>query len=192
MSQMQIHKVLQAPSTPIPHHVYLLKNNDGVHSGVADQSGQMVWMGNAIRVDGPAFLYHGQEGSFEIQHYDERKTYSISVSEGTLAAENGSFTILVNNLEANSCMLTINGYSVIIPILTVQINQPEITSLFDGETDIQAKDLIVQSSPFGLNWGGDGSTHQSTDWEVATDPTFTNVVFSSLNDSVNLTQITIP
>jgi len=44
----------------------------------------------------------------------------------------------------------------------------------------------------GINVVGSGTVHLSTDWVIATDSTFNNVVYSSLGDTVNLTSLTIP
>lgn len=35
-------------------------------------------------------------------------------------------------------------------------------------------------------------THTSTDWQIASDPGYASLVYESLNDSVNLTEITVP
>lgn len=68
-----------------------------------------------------------------------------------------------------------------------RIAQPLITSPINGSIATK-RDLQLSSSEFTLINAVD--THDSTDWEVATDSAFTNVIFQSLSDAINLTSIT--
>jgi len=69
------------------------------------------------------------------------------------------------------------------------IEKPSIIAPSDGATDFLG---TVQSSPYQIkptaNFYGQ---HEATDWEIATDPDFTNVVFTSYNDKTNLTSIDV-
>lgn len=67
---------------------------------------------------------------------------------------------------------------------------PEVTNPADGEEDV-GETPTAESSGFQVS-GGFVDTHASTDWQIATDSAFTNIVFESLNDTVNLVAIVIP
>lgn len=66
----------------------------------------------------------------------------------------------------------------------LKIAKPSITAPTNGETDVDP-DTTIYSSPFAVTGGT--TTHQSSDWELATDPNFTNIVASSYNDTTNKT-----
>lgn len=67
---------------------------------------------------------------------------------------------------------------------------PEVTNPADGEEDV-GETPTAESNEFQVS-GGFVDTHASTDWQIATDSEFTNIVFESLNDTVNLVAIVIP
>jgi hypothetical protein len=65
--------------------------------------------------------------------------------------------------------------------ITFTIDKPQITSVVDGRE--------IHSSTY--NSTNNLFNHTESDWEVATDNSFTNIVFSSYGDSANLESITI-
>ena len=67
---------------------------------------------------------------------------------------------------------------------------PEVTNPSDGQDGV-GETPTVESSGFQVS-GGFSDTHASTDWQIATDSGFTNIVFESLNDTVNLVLIVVP
>ena len=68
--------------------------------------------------------------------------------------------------------------------LKVRVLKPSITSPTDGEQNVSTN-VTLQSSAFATEGGTD--THISSDWEIATDPNFENIVASSYGDTENLT-----
>lgn len=64
------------------------------------------------------------------------------------------------------------------------VGTPSILSPTDGTTGI-SDTLTITTSTFSANGGSD--THESTDWQIATDIGFNNIVYESLNDTVNKT-----
>lgn len=71
--------------------------------------------------------------------------------------------------------------------LTTFVDQPDIptiTSPTDTATEITIFPTVT-SSAFSVAAGTD--THIESSWQLSTDPTFTTVDFSSLNDAINLT-----
>lgn len=66
------------------------------------------------------------------------------------------------------------------------ITTPSITAPLGGE-EFNSTSVSLASSAFSASGG---ITHASTNWQVATDVNFTNVVFESLANAVNLTSIT--
>ena len=84
-----------------------------------------------------------------------------------------------------------NGYmsewSDVTSFTTDEVDQPSITSPNDGATGV-ALDADLVGDAFSTDIS---DTHDKSDWEVATDDTFTNIVFSSYDDTTNLTSITM-
>jgi len=73
---------------------------------------------------------------------------------------------------------------------TVYIGTPTNTTPTDTATDVgESGDITLIASAFACVGGAD--THASTDWEISTDESFTNVVWRSLTDSVNLETVTL-
>lgn len=71
----------------------------------------------------------------------------------------------------------------------IEIETPTITSPSESDIIDPAANLTVTASSFNLTSGQD--THQSTDWQFATDSNFSNIAFQSIGDTSNLTSITI-
>lgn len=65
--------------------------------------------------------------------------------------------------------------------------RPSVTSPTNNQVDVAISPTIVSSAFTAL---GDGSTHDSTDWQIATDSGFTNLVQSINNSSTNKTSWT--
>jgi len=72
--------------------------------------------------------------------------------------------------------------------ITLGVKKPSIISPTDGFQTIEST-ITFQSSPFRFGIGSD--THASSDWEVATDSGFSNIIASSIDDTTNLTSFTV-
>ncbi len=70
--------------------------------------------------------------------------------------------------------------------VTTLIEKPSIIKPTDGETNFWGE---IQSSPFKCSDRFEGQ-HDATDWQIAIDKDFTNIVEQSLNDKVNKTSYT--
>lgn len=62
--------------------------------------------------------------------------------------------------------------------------KPSVTSPTANQVDVSPAPVITSSAFVPL---GDGSLHANTDWQIATDSLFTNIVSSSLADAANKT-----
>lgn len=65
------------------------------------------------------------------------------------------------------------------------IKKPSITSPADGTTDFMG---VITSSEYATNDKFYGS-HEATDWEISDKPDFSNIVYSSYNNTANLTSL---
>ncbi len=82
----------------------------------------------------------------------------------------------------------ISSWSPTITFSTENISTPTITNPTNGST-INSSSYTIQSSSFSMSSGTD--TQVSSNWELATDSGFTNIVQQSLNDYSNLISWTV-
>jgi hypothetical protein len=181
-------------NTVEPDRIYLLRETPGDKIELVTTSKEGVTAGFHPRIEvvGPAFIYHTQAAVFTIQNYNDLLDYSVSTTDGVVSRDGAAVTLQVNDPAVESVTLTVGSLEMLVPVYTVYPIAPTITSLMDGETDVDAKNLQVSASAFLLNYPLNDATHASTDWQVSSDPNFENIVFESLEDSQNLTTITIP
>lgn len=125
--------------------------------------------------------YNLIKNTFTISNFDSFKTYSISVSNGTYTQNQGTLT-LIPNQGVTSMVLTINGKIFNILVKVSGSKTPVMLS-----PNIDGTVQILSTSFISDNYVGYGapSAHQSTDWQLATDSNFTNIVYQSQNDTVN-------
>lgn len=73
-----------------------------------------------------------------------------------------------------------SGASIVPPTITVPVH-----------AETMPENGIFRTSAFATS-PEDGNTHDSTDWQFASDAAFTSIVYQSLSDSSNLESITVP
>lgn len=84
-------------------------------------------------------------------------------------------------------VLPYSAWSTTVIFNTIAINAPAINTPTNGSSGL-LPNITVTASVFGVTGAAD--THLNTNWQIATDAGFSNVVASSYNDSVNKTSIT--
>ena len=156
----------------------------------------------APMVVGPTTLAIGVTGIYQVTNHDENQKYEVLAyyPEDLLISESGEYYPLMYNgkfqytpVDSASQGFTINGYDFAIEITDPKPAAPVITSPLQEAVGINPSNILITTSDFQMNIpGAEIDTFISSDWEVATDPNFENIVFSSYEDSVNLTSIVIP
>jgi len=121
-----------------------------------------------------------------ISNYTPPGTYRISTNAGTISAlntTNGTFTFTAPN-SASIATITVNSASYTVNVTLPTIATPTITSPVNGAANLGPSATII-SSAFTMLGGSD--TQKYSNWQLATDSAFTQIVTQSLNDGVNLT-----
>lgn len=120
---------------------------------------------------------------FTITDYDSFKNYTVTSNVGLVVRTNDviSYTAPAT---PQTMTLTVNGRQFNFNIVQPQPAKPSITSPINGAVNAGPGVTVTSSAFVGV---GSGLTHQSTDWQLATDASFTNVVQSSIDDTVNKT-----
>jgi hypothetical protein len=142
-----------------------------------------------ISIDGAKQVTAGSINNYSIVGYSGFDSYTVSVSAGSISRTNGNISFTAPNTP-QTVSLTINGRVFTIDVVpaSAYVNTPSITSPINGAVN-QGPDVVINSSAFSVSGGTD--THEGTDWQVATDATFTNIVTNLVNNTSNKISLTI-
>lgn len=137
---------------------------------------------------GNTTIYVGQTIAYTITDFDSFSTYAVAVSSGsvmrtldaisfTAPAVSGSVTLTV----------TTNGVAraIALTVLAAGVATPAITSPANAATGVTGPSMTLTSSDFA--WSGLADTHLNSDWQLATDSAFANIVQSTSADSSSKT-----
>jgi hypothetical protein len=138
-----------------------------------------------ITIDGNATVNVSTTATYTIVGYSSFNTYTITVSAGTVNRTGATITYNAPST-AQTVTMTINGKEFILNVVpvTAYITTPSVTSPINGATQ-QNADVSFTSSAFSVSGGSD--THQGSDWQVATDTSFSNIVSSVINSTTHKT-----
>lgn len=139
---------------------------------------------NNVNINGTFSVSIGSTSAFQITDYDSFRNYTVSASAGNVSRSGDTITF-VAPATVQSVTMIVNGRSITIDVTPVAPATPSITSPVNGATGSSPAGVTFTASAF-VN-GGDGSTHLSSDWQVASDSGFSNIVRSSIGDTTNKT-----
>ena len=133
---------------------------------------------------GPSNIaYGGANSTFIITNYDSFSSYEVSTTNGTVSISED--TIVYTPVNENGVGgFTVNGELFSIQVLEKRPVTPTITSPVDGSTNIK-NTVVITANDFAMSSGSD--THVASDWQISTTPTFTSVLYESINDTTNKT-----
>lgn len=165
----------------------------GASEGVStlDTEGKVVksQLPYSVSLNGAKSIFPGDTGTFEITDYDSYSEYSVSIDQGTVERDEETISVTFPLEAVGSATLSVTRDGVektfLVTVKEPAVVPPTVTSPSAGQTNILLEPTLTANSfktdPL------DTDTHQSTDWQVATDVGFTNIVAQSLNDTLNLT-----
>lgn len=150
---------------------------------------------NAASLVGAASVWRGSTATFTITNYDSFHSWSVTSTKGTVTRTNEVISVAIDAAEpAGFATLTVtrNGIadSVQFEVLANAVAAPTITSPADGATDLM--DGITLTTSAFATLPADQDTHAGTDWQIATDPAFTNIVWQSTANAADLVSISVP
>jgi hypothetical protein len=137
-----------------------------------------------IGVQGPASVVVGTVAQYTITNYDIFTNYQLTAISGTVL-QIGQNIAYSAPATAGAGGFVINGRTVNVTVDTVRPSTPTLTgtTVANGSSNASA---VLQSSAFAMNTSS-VATHLNTDWQIATDAAYTNVVSSSMADATNKT-----
>ena len=160
--------------------LYIKKSVDGVESVVSPTGSAS----SGISLQGSLSLYVNQSTTLTITNYDSATSYSVSATGGTATISGDTITYTAGST-AGSFALSITASntdgtsmrSVAVTVNAAGILQPTNASPTNAATNQDGPSLTLSASAFQTV--GMTDTHASSDWQVATDSAFTNVISSA-------------
>ena len=155
-----------------------------------DKSGTLAMVGDvstSAHIQGNTALYVNQLYTYTITDFDSFVTYSFSVTAGSVSYASGIVSFTAPATAQTVVMtLTSDGYNRTVNLIISAngVEQPTAISPSNGATNQNANVTLTASA---FVYIGAVDTHASSDWQVATDAGFINIVQSSTGDTVNKT-----
>lgn len=146
-----------------------------------------------ITLKGPTTVNQGDTVSWEITDHDVFSRYDVEVNLGTASVSGNTITYTheigkpVHSPFLMSVSCNETRRDVFVEMVQRGILRPYVISVestFDGT----GYKLTLKSQVFRV-LPSNGDSHISTDWEISTNRDFTNVIWSSLNNTTNKTTI---
>ena len=137
-------------------------------------------------VNGPTSLTVNQVQAYTITNYNSFKIYDVQAISGSVSVSGATITYTAPATEIPGGF-TINGRKIDITIIGIKPASPTITFPTFNSTGISTTATAIASA-FAMTTGSD--THLSSDWQIATDSAFTNIIAQSIDDTVNKTSWT--
>ena len=141
-------------------------------------------------ITGPSSIPYLTSTTLTITNYQSPGTYNVSISngQGTVSISGNTITYTSNTAATGTVTIAVNAATYTLNLVTPTISQPSILSPVNGASNL-GPTVSYTSSAFSAP--GTTAEHQAqSNWQLATDPAFNNVVQSSYNDTVNLTSWT--
>lgn len=140
-------------------------------------------LGTVTGISGPDTVNTGSSTIYTIEGFQVGAPYTVEVSAGaTYERSNASITFRAPSTQGSG-WLRVNGIT-----KSINVTKPVPMTPLIGEAALvienDATTANLTTSAFSIT---DGSTHVSSDWYLARDANFTDVVWQSVNDPVRLT-----
>ena len=148
-----------------------------------------------VSLVGPSLVYPDTSNTYTITDYSDFSTYEASASRGTATIDGDTVTLVVGAGEASGSLdliVTRDGLDVVheVAVGEQSIARPSLVYPGNGDTDVDLQPTLQASSFQTYPAGSD--THVSSDWQIATDDGFVNIVVSTTADQQNLTSWPLP
>ena len=138
-------------------------------------------------VNGKRQLFLTEVGTYTITNYDSNTNYTVTTTNGTVTRSGETITYMPPNA-IGQYSFVLNGKTYLVDVINGVVNKPSITSPTNNASG-QAQLLSASSSSF--SYSGLNDTHLNSDWQIASDINFTNVVASVNASNSNKTTWTL-
>lgn len=144
---------------------------------------------NTVNIEGLNTVPVNSVNEYTIISYSNFNTYTIEVSSGVVIRTDDVITFSAPSVP-ETVILTVNGRQFVLNVVPIveYVVTPSITSPLNNSSDL-GRSVSFIANEFIASGGVD--THEGTDWQVATDIGFTNLVADIVNDVNNKTSWTV-
>jgi hypothetical protein len=151
--------------------------------------------GEDVSLSGLTIVTQGTTATYTITDYNSFSIYSVSSSVGTATRTNESISLVIPNpTTVPQITLTVikdgTPSYFVIAVGAQSVVIPTILYPTSGQANVELSPTLSATAFTTAPAGQD--THQSSQWQVATDSGFTTIVFDSGVDTVNKTNIQVP
>lgn len=141
-----------------------------------------------VALSGNPVIVAGLSETYTITNFDSFSSYSVSIDVGDATLDHDGIEVEIPGAAEGTATLIVNkngrSFEFVISINDSGVLTPTILQPTQGSTTFSIVGNIQGSAFQTVPPGVD--THESTDWQVATDAGFSNIVAESLADTSNL------
>lgn len=146
-------------------------------------------------LNGPTTVTQGSTNTYTISDYNAFSIYTTSASVGTFTRTNNTISLVVPNpANTTQILLTVTRDGVseyfLVAVGAQSIATPSITYPAQGQTSVEVAPTLSASAFATVPLGKD--THQSSQWQIASDSGFTTIVYDSGVTTTNKTSNPVP
>ena len=140
-----------------------------------------------VNIDGPLQVFLNSKSTYTITDHDLTTHYRVIPLTGSVVLNNDQieYTAPVSGTTGG---FVVNDKVIEVALVRPYVTQPSITSPTTGTVNVQ-QSITLTSGVFSTVGGND--THQSSDWQIATDAAFTNLVAQASESTSSLTSYTV-
>ena len=144
-------------------------------------------LGPTVSLKGPVQLYTGTVTEFVITDYDSQRDYIVFASNCLIERIEDKLYIQTYSVPVLASFI-INDRTYSFNVIYSPVNKPVIIT--PNNADIELDSVITfESNSFSMSGGYD--VHASTDWQLALDVSFQNIVHKTEYDAINRTTWTV-
>lgn len=142
-----------------------------------------------VSLDGPSLVYPGSSNSYTITDFDAFSDYTVATDVGTATRSGNTITLEIPAGVADASLFLTAGRNggentFAIAVGAQSIARPAVLNPTGGATAVSTQPTATTST--FQTYPRNMDTHQSTDWQIATDSSFNNIVKQSLSDTESL------
>lgn len=132
-----------------------------------------------ISVSGPKTININTTHQYKVTNHDYMTEYSVTATEGTVSLVGDTITYTAPSI-GGDFGFKVNERNVAVKVLAPHVAKPSIISPVNNASGLGGS-ITLTSSAFVVNNGID--THTGSDWDIATDSNFNNIVKTTVNNS---------
>lgn len=151
--------------------------------------------GSSVSLNGPITVTQGSTNSYTISDYNAFSIYSTSTSVGTFTRTGNTISLIVPN-PANTTQITLTvtrdgvPTSFLVAVGAQSVATPSITYPSEAQTSVELAPTLSSSVFATVPAGQD--THQSSQWQIASNSSFATIVWDSGTTTTNKTSVMVP